>query len=30
MTNCDQFIYNTYIDILIERLLDGHPRYKVF
>ena len=27
MTNFDQFIYNTYLDILIERLPDGHPSY---
>ena len=25
MTNFDLFIYNTYLDILIERLPDGHP-----
>ena len=28
MTNFGQFIYNTYIDILIERLPDGHPNNK--
>ena len=25
MTNFEQFIYNTYLDILIERLPDGYP-----
>ena len=25
MTNFDWFIYNTYLDIPIERLPDGHP-----
>ena len=25
MTNFDLFIYNTYLDILIKRLPDGHP-----
>ena len=28
MKNFGQFIYNTYLDILIERLPDGHPRNK--
>ena len=30
MTNFGQFIYNTYLDILIERLPDGHPKYNGF
>ena len=25
MTNFGQYIYNTYLDILIETLPDGHP-----
>ena len=27
MTDFDEFICNTYLDILIERLPDGHPNY---
>ena len=30
MTSFDSFIYNTYSDILIERIPDGHPTNGIF
>ena len=30
MTNFGYFTYNTYLDISIERLLDGHPKADLF
>ena len=30
MTNFELFIYNTYLDILTERLPDGHTNYFIY
>ena len=30
MASFDWFIYHTYLDILIERLPDGHPSFRVY